>query len=55
MKKIKRILAVILLILMATIIGYLVFTGNRLTAINNENLLQAEVITCLKSINTIMH
>lgn len=54
MKKIKRILAIILLILLAIIIGYLVFTGNRLTAIN-ENLLQAEVVTCLKSINTIMH
>lgn len=54
MKKIKRILAVILLILMATIIGYLVFTRNRLTAINNENLLQAEVVTCPKSINAII-
>lgn len=55
MKTFKRILAIVLLIVMALVIGYLVYTGNRLTAINNENLLQTEVFQCLKSINTILH
>lgn len=54
MKTFKRILAVVLLIVMALVIGYLVYTSNRLTAINNENLLQTEVVQCLKSINAIM-
>lgn len=55
MKTFKRILAIVLLIVMALVIGYLVYTGNRLAAINNENLLQTEVVQCLKSINTILH
>lgn len=38
MKTFKRIFAVILLMLMILFIGYLLFTSNRLTAIDIENL-----------------
>lgn len=34
MKTIKRIIAVVLLIVVAMVIGYLAYTGSRLTAIN---------------------
>lgn len=36
MKTIKRIIAVVLLIVVAMVIGYLVYTGSRVTAINDE-------------------
>jgi len=38
MKRIKRILAVILLIVMVLMVGYLVFTGSRLISITEDNL-----------------
>ena len=34
MKAIKRIIAVVLFIVVAALVGYLVYTGSRLTAIN---------------------
>ncbi len=36
MKTVKRILAVLLLIVIALVIGYLCFTGSRLTSITEE-------------------
>ena len=39
MKTIKRILAVLLLIVMGLVIGYLCFTGSRLKTVTEEQLL----------------
>ena len=42
MKTVKRMLAVFLLILSVTVIGYLVYTGIRLTVINEEEAAEME-------------
>lgn len=47
MKTVKRITAIVLLILTAFIVGYLVYTGSRLTAASdylNKKTVQAEVV-----------
>lgn len=36
MKTIKRIIAVVLLVVVVMVIGYFVYTGSRLTAINDN-------------------
>ena len=36
MKTIKRVLSVLLLIVLMTVVGYLVFTGNRLPSVQQE-------------------
>lgn len=54
MKTFKRIFAVILLILMVLFIGYLLFTSNRLTAIDTENLTIFGGTLCQGKIGTIL-
>lgn len=36
MKTIKRVIAVISIIILALVIGYLIYTGNQLTDVSNE-------------------
>lgn len=55
MKKIKRIMSILILLIMALSIGYLVFTSNRLTTINTENLTALGGVLCQGKIDTILH
>ena len=41
MKTIRRILSVLLLILIALVVGYLVYTGNRLPSIAEQSMIKA--------------
>lgn len=49
MKRIKRIIAVIILVAVAAMIGYLVYTSNQLSAINaSEGVSVLESVICVK-------
>lgn len=43
MKTVKRVIAVVLLIVVAVLVGYLIFTGNQLSAINEMEVLNANI------------
>lgn len=43
MKTVKRVIAAVLLIVVAVLVGYLIFTGNQLSAINEMEVLNANI------------
>lgn len=43
MKTVKRVIAVVLLIVVAVLVGYLIFTGSQLSAINEMEVLNANI------------
>lgn len=43
MKTVKRIIAVLLLIVIAALVGYLVYTGSQLSAINDLEVAYAKI------------
>lgn len=55
MKKIKRIMSILILLIMALSIGYLVYTGNQLTAIDTDNLTAIGGVLCQGKISIILH
>lgn len=50
MKKVKRILAILLLTVAAIVIGYLIFTGGRLQGINEQT--ETEVTSYVQTLFT---
>lgn len=43
MKTVKRIMAVLLLIVIAALVGYLIYTGSQLSAINDSEAAYAQI------------
>ena len=43
MKTLKRVIAVVVLVVIAALVGYLIFTGSQLSAISDSEVLNAAI------------